>query len=268
MVACVGLLMWATHISRVLRPYIAPLYKLLNSPPGSNVSPSRLACGLPFCIVSTPAQLCAERSRGCICRSNPASLKSAVSRCTAKADLPSMPKFAGPTWVRLSDPTCLQTKVTNAAQNSLHWLLPLIQAIPTTSLSLPPVLSCLARADAAEEDKVGIGGWITTKHILAWFAEEYNMREVRQFWPFLSKDAHRYIACFETLPSSWPSPCQPERDLPLRISAYASRQKARTCLRKQASRSFSLPVGRAQPFSACLHPGHPVMQSSCRYHHM
>ena len=36
--ACIGLLMWATNISPVLRPYLAPLYRLLNSPPGANYS--------------------------------------------------------------------------------------------------------------------------------------------------------------------------------------------------------------------------------------
>ena len=36
--ACIGLLMWATNISLVLRPYVAPLYRLLNSPPGANHS--------------------------------------------------------------------------------------------------------------------------------------------------------------------------------------------------------------------------------------
>ena len=269
-VACVGLLLWATHISRVLRPYIAPLYKLLNSPPGSNVSiaprmwPAFLHC-LDSCAV-----VCREVSGLHLpIKSRIIEVGSKPVHC--KADLPSMPKFAGPTWVRLSDPTCLQTKVTNAAQNSLHWLLPLIQAIPTTSLSLPPVLSCLARADAmAEGDKVGIGGWITTKHILAWFAEEYNMREVRQFWPFLSKDAHRYIACFETL----------AQQLALAMSARERPATSHLCIclpsesenmptEAGINKLFSTrPVGRAQPFSACLHPGHPVMQSSCRYHHM
>ena len=62
------------------------------------------------------------------------------------------------------------------------------------------MLSSLARADAmAEGSKVGIGGWISTKHSLAWFAEAYTMEEIRAFWPFLTKEAQRYIACFETL---------------------------------------------------------------------
>ena len=27
----------------------------------------------------------------------------------------------------------------------------------------------------------------------------YTMEEIRVFWPFLTKEAQRYIACFETL---------------------------------------------------------------------
>ncbi|CAE7626068.1 unnamed protein product [Symbiodinium sp. CCMP2592] len=60
-----------------------------------------------------------------------------------------------------------------------------IEAIPTTSLSLPPLVACLARADAmAEGDRHGL------------VCQAWTMDEVR---PFLTKDAHKYIACFETL---------------------------------------------------------------------
>ena len=51
----------------------------------------------------------------------------------------------------------------------------------------------------AEGDQVGIGGWVSTKHSLAWFAEAYTMEEIRALWPFLTKGAQKYIACFETL---------------------------------------------------------------------
>ncbi|OLP86365.1 hypothetical protein AK812_SmicGene32558 [Symbiodinium microadriaticum] len=111
-----------------------------------------------------------------------------------------MAKPTGHTWIRVSDPSCPVIKMTRAAQSSLAWLAPRIAAIPTTPLSLPPILSSLARADAmAEGNQVGIGGWVSTKQGLAWFAEAYTMEEIRSFWPFLTKDAQKYIACFETL---------------------------------------------------------------------
>ena len=40
---------------------------------------------------------------------------------------------------------------------------------------------------------------MSTKHGLAWFAESYTMEEIRTIWPFLTKDAQKYIACFETV---------------------------------------------------------------------
>ena len=112
-----------------------------------------------------------------------------------KSDLPLLAKPTGHTWIRISDPSCPVIKMTRAAQTSLAWLFPRLAAIPTTSLSLPPILSSLARADAmAEGDQVGIGGWVSTK-----FAETYTIEEIRTFWPFLTKDAQKYIACFESL---------------------------------------------------------------------
>ena len=107
---------------------------------------------------------------------------------------------AGALWFYKSFHSCPVIKMTRAAQTSLAWLAPRIAAIPTTPLSMPPILGSLARADAmAEGDQVGIGGWVSTKHSLAWFAEAYTMEEIRTFWPFLTKDAQKYIACFETL---------------------------------------------------------------------
>ena len=128
--------MWATHVSRVLRPYIAPLYKLLNSPPGSNIS---------IMPRTWPAFLHCLDSRAVVCR-EVHRLHLPIKSCIievgskpvhCKADLPSLPKSTGPTWVRLSDPTCPRIKVTNAAQNSLYWLLPRIQ--------LSPLLLCPCR---------------------------------------------------------------------------------------------------------------------------
>ncbi|CAE7347510.1 unnamed protein product [Symbiodinium sp. CCMP2592] len=160
------------------------------------------ASGLEVCEGNwKPAEADPDTVRSLLAEEERARIIEVASRPVhCKTDLPPQPKSSGPTWVRISDPTCPEIKLTNSAQDSLRWLLPRIEAIPTTSLSLPPLVSCLARADAmAEGDRVGIGGWITTKQSMAWFAEAWTMEEVRQTWPFLTKDAQRYIACFETL---------------------------------------------------------------------
>ena len=65
---------------------------------------------------------------------------------------------------------------------------------------MPSTLQCLAAADACAEDtKVGIGGWVITPTAVAWFAEMWEMSELRQTWYFLTKPAQSYIASFETL---------------------------------------------------------------------
>ena len=197
--ACIGLLMWATNISLVLRPYIAPLYRLLHSPPGANYSIAP-ECGLFSYIASTHEQSSSARPWGLAYPFNSRVIEWGNRQVHCKADLPLMAKPTGHTWIRISDPSCPVIKMTRAAQSSLAWLAPRIAAIPTTPLSLPPMLSSLARADAmAEGNQVGIGGWVSTKHGLAWFAETYTMEEIRTMWPFLTKDAQKYIACFETL---------------------------------------------------------------------
>ena len=172
--ACIGLLMWATNISQVLKPYLAPLYRLLTSPPGANFSIApRMWPAFLHCLV----------------------IEWGNKPLHCKTDLPLMSKPTGHTWIRVSDPSCPVIKMTKAAQESLRWLSPRIAAIPTTPLSLPPLLSSLARADAmAEGSQVGIGGWISTNSPRA-----YTVDEIRSFWPFLTKDAQKYIACFETL---------------------------------------------------------------------
>ena len=191
--------MWATNISLVLRPYLAPLYRLLNSPPGANYSIAPRMWPLFLHCLDSRAVFVRE-AMGLSLPLNSRVIESGNRPVHCKADLPLMAKPTGHTWIRISDPTCPVIKMTRAAQSSLAWLAPRIAAVPTTALSLPPMLSSLARADAmAEGDQVGIGGWVSTKHGLAWFAESYTMEEIRSFWPFLTKDAQKYIACFETL---------------------------------------------------------------------
>ena len=197
--ACIGLLMWATNISQVLRAYVAPLYSLLHSPPGSNYSIApRMWPAFLHCLDSRAVVVRELIGLNLPLQSRIIEVRNKTVQC--KADLPIFPKPTGNVWVRVSDPSCPVIKVTKAAQDSLRWLLPRIQAIPTTPLAMPPLLPSLARADAmAEGDQVGIGGWVSTKHSIAWFAESFDMQEIRTYWPFLSKDAQKYIACFETL---------------------------------------------------------------------
>ena len=57
-------------------------------------------------------------------------------------------------------------------------------------LARPHQLQALAAADAcAEDDLVGIGGWAITSSQVVWFAETWNMRDIRAVWPCLVKPA-------------------------------------------------------------------------------
>ena len=61
-------------------------------------------------------------------------------------------------------------------------------------------MACKAAADAcAEGAKVGIGGWFISSRSVSWFAETWDFQQVQEQWPCLTKEAQRYIACFETL---------------------------------------------------------------------
>ena len=71
---------------------------------------------------------------------------------------------------------------------------------PQRPLAMPFTLQCLAAADVcAENTKVGIGGWVITPTAVTWFAEMWDISELRKPWSFLTKPAQSYIASFETL---------------------------------------------------------------------
>ena len=60
------------------------------------------------------------------------------------------------------------------------------------------MLACQAAA-CAEGSVVGIGGRFISSQCVSWFAETSEFAEVQEQWPCLTKEAQRYIACFETL---------------------------------------------------------------------
>ena len=147
--ACIGLLMWATNISQVLRSYVAPLYSLLHSAPGSNFSiAARMWPAFLHCLDSRA--VVSRELVGVNLPLNSKIIEVGNKAVHCKADLPVFPKPTGNTWVRISDPSCPYIKVTKTAQDSLRWLLPRVQSIPTTPLSLPPLLPSLARREQTQ----------------------------------------------------------------------------------------------------------------------
>ena len=92
----------------------------------------------------------------------------------------------------------------------------------------------------AEGDQVGIGGWVSTKHSLAWFAEAYTMEEIRAFWPFLTKDAQKCIACFETLA---------QLALAMTAQAHHGHSRLSLCLPTESDNDLLASFGVSEPHS-------------------
>ena len=195
----IGLLVWATSISIQLRPFLAPLYSDLHSPPGSQyaipatqwqtfLSSLRDDLTLPGCPIGLHIPPGARI------------LEYKGTRLATKADLPSIPSSAKVQFVRATDPEATHTRLRRESIESLQWFIHTLGHSPQRPLATPDMLHCLAAADAcAEGQTVGIGGWVITGSAAAWFGETWSIAEIRKTWPFLTKPAQRYIASFETL---------------------------------------------------------------------
>ena len=121
-------------------------------------------------------------------------------RLHSKADLPEVPASAKTQFIRASNPEATHTRLRRESVESLSWLAQTLAQSPERPMAMPNLLHCLAAADAcAEGSTVGIGGWVITPTALAWFAETWDITQIRQAWPFLTKGAQAYIASFETL---------------------------------------------------------------------
>ena len=197
--ACLGLLMWATSISSHLRCFTAPIYSDLHSPPGTCYPvPPRSWSQFLWCLdasckivrdasyLQLPLQARVIEVRGKPVR--------------AKTDIWPIPAADKTIWVRIADPSASEITLRNESKAAIHWLAQCFAYEFTMPLARQPLLPCLSAADAmADGTTVGIGGWLATSSTTWWFAQQWDIQELRTAWPFLTKDAQRYIACFETV---------------------------------------------------------------------
>ena len=115
-------------------------------------------------------------------------------------DLPRVAPSHKSAWVRIADASAEHTRLSKLSKHSVEWLLQCFHLDLACPLRSKPMLACKAAADAcAEGSIVGIGGWFISRNSVAWFAETWQFQEVQEQWPCLTKEAQRYIACFETL---------------------------------------------------------------------
>ena len=118
----------------------------------------------------------------------------------AKTDIWPIPTADKTVWVRIADPLAPEITLRNESKAAIHWLAQCFHHEFTVPLARPPLLTCLSAADAmADGHTVGIGGWLSTPARTLWFAQQWHIGELRAAWPFLTKDAQQYIACFETV---------------------------------------------------------------------
>ena len=194
-----GLLMWATTTCPQLRPYLAPLYRDLHSGKGTlhSIHASSWQTFLDALddnavVVSKPAGLWLPLGARL--------LEVGSITITGKASVPRVPPSHKQQWVRLQDPNRNELHLRNESRAALTWLSRCFASSRIRSLKQYPLLHCLAAADArADGNLVGIGGWIGTSTQFSWFAEQWDISEVRRHWPQLQDAPQKYIACFEAL---------------------------------------------------------------------
>ena len=112
----IGLLVWATSISLHLRPYLAPLYSDLNSPPGSQYA-------IPAPIWQIFRSSLTDQLQMHTCPVIPPESK--ILECRSlhcKADLPEVLASAKTQFIRASNPEATHTRLRPKSVESLNWL--------------------------------------------------------------------------------------------------------------------------------------------------
>ena len=196
---CLGLLVWATSIGPHLRPFMAPLYRDLHSPPGTMYAVHANQWRLFLDSLTTDLKV-GKQGPGLFIPLQARVLEYGGRRVFTKTDIPVVPKSSKPQYIRASNSESSTTSLQKDSKECLDWLLDTFSSSPWRPLADPPCLICLAAAAArADGDLVGIGGWMVTSSALVWFGETWTVSELRHYWPFLTKKAQTYIASFETL---------------------------------------------------------------------
>ena len=192
-------LIWATSLSLELRSWLAPLYADLRSPPGCMISVHARLWPAFLSALNSKAVL-ASPVHGIFMPLGSRVLEYQQTSIRSSTDLPRIVPSHKPAWVRVADPAAEHTRLPAASKANIEWLLQCFQANLARPLRSKPVLARKAAADAcAEGTTVGISGWFISSRSVSWFAETSDFQEVQQQWPCLTKEAQRYIACFETL---------------------------------------------------------------------
>ena len=104
-------------------------------------------------------------------------------------------------WLRIINPKSQQRKLSVHSRRVLKlWLDWLKLSPPLRSMRPPLQVSVRASADAsAQGDSFQVGGLIESNSTVFWFAERWNVVDVKPFDIPVRPDARRDIACYETM---------------------------------------------------------------------
>ena len=194
-----GLLNWATSLSKHLRPFMAPLYKDLHSAKGTLHSISPTMWQAFYDALDNKAKLIRTPSGSWLPR-NAQLLEVGNIKISTKSDVPLVPPSHKHQWVRLADPHRSEIHLRKESKFVLAWLAQCFAHEQPRSLRTAPRLHCYSAADAfADTARIGIGGWLSTATEFIWFSEIFTADQVRAQWPQLHGSMQPYIGCFETL---------------------------------------------------------------------
>ena len=197
--AVLGLLNWATSISKHLRPFMAPLYKDLHSGQGTLHSIAPSAWQAFYDCLDNTGQL-SRTPPGSWLPRNGRVLEVGSLKVSCKADVPKVPPSHKHSWVRIFDPHRGEIHLRQESKFVLEWFRHCFSHEQPRSLRAAPLLHCLSAADAfADKHRMGIGGWLATSKRYFWYSEIFTGEQVRQQWPQLSGSLQPYIGCFEAL---------------------------------------------------------------------
>ena len=155
-------MIWATTLSRHLRPFLAPLFADLHSPPGALFSVDHKLWDKFQAALDAKAVLTQEVA-GLWIPKGAQIVQHAGRTIHCKADIFPLPPQSKLQWVRVRDTHAKEIRLRKPSTEALHWLQQVLHLDRMTSLRAAPHIACLAAADAcADENSVGIGGWAVT----------------------------------------------------------------------------------------------------------
>ena len=197
----IGRLLWLTSLWRLLRPLLAPLYKIMARIPSSCVAvqPSlwQSICALvdDDCVLTRATSHASFPARARISRV-------ANRQVLTKTDLVGHPFLKRRLWVEVRMPDHPFREINDDARKAAESWMALLADTPFIfSLRSPPVLPLVAEADAFADDLgCGLGGYVTwPSGVSRWFSLHWSASVAAEHLPLFSAPLQAHISALELL---------------------------------------------------------------------